>query len=276
MSTSPVPSPSRTGGFIRVLAIGDVYGKPGLQAVTGLLPGLLRELNTDFCIVNGENVDHGKGITAASLGKLIDAGADVVTGGNHSLYRDRAHHIFDENPRILRPYNFPEGSPGRGAGIFDGGAGRKIAVVNLMGRALMPLGDDPFRVGQALVEELAGETSFIIIDFHAEATAEKLAFARYLDGMVTAIFGTHTHVQTADAQILPKGTGYITDLGMTGSHAGVIGMKTESALRRFLYPVGGGKADCAEGDAQLHGVLIEADSSTGRALGMKTVKRSLE
>lgn len=260
---------------MRVLAIGDVYGKPGLQAVMSLLPGLLRELSVDFCIVNGENVDNGKGITSSSLNKLADAGADVITGGNHSLYRDRAHHIFDESPRLLRPHNFPAGSPGRGAGIFDGGAGKRIAVVNLMGRALMPLGDDPFRLGKALIEELSRETKLIFVDFHAEATAEKIAFGKYVDGTVTGVFGTHTHVQTADAQVLPMGTGYITDLGMTGSHAGVIGMKTESAIRRFLYPIGGGKSDGAEGDMQLHGAVFDVDPATGRTVQIEAIRRRL-
>ncbi len=270
-----MPLRSKASGSLRILAVGDIYGKPGLQAVTGLLPGLLRELKVDFCIINGENADHGKGVTAQSLNKMIDAGGEVITGGNHSLYRDRAHHIYEENPRILRPYNFPEGSPGRGAAIYDAGAGRRIAVVNLMGRAMMPLGDDPFRIGKAVIDELAKETKLIVVDFHAEASAEKQAFARYVDGRVTAIYGTHTHVQTADAQILPHGSAFVTDIGMTGSHAGVIGMKTEHALRRFLFPVGGGKADSAEGDLRLHGVIIDADPLTGRADFIEIIERKL-
>jgi metallophosphoesterase (TIGR00282 family) len=270
-----VPWPSKASGVLRILIVGDVYAKPGVQTVHGLLPGLLRELDADFCVVNGENADNGKGITAPSLAKLIDAGAEVITGGNHSMYRDKAHHLFDENPRLLRPYNFPEGTPGRGVGVFDAGAGKKVAVVNLMGRALMPLSDDPFRSGKAVIEKLRDETKVIVVDFHAEATAEKMAFARYMDGQVTAVIGTHTHVQSADAEILAGGTAYITDIGMTGSHSGVIGMKTESALRRFLYPVGGGKADYAEGEERLHGVVIDADPATGRALAIFPIRRNM-
>jgi len=257
---------------VRVLFVGDVFGKPGVEALKRLLPGLLRSERVDFCIVNGENAEQGKGLVPAAVEELFQAGADVITGGNHSLYREKVHDLFDREPRLLRPLNFPEGTPGHGSGIFDARAGKRIAVLNLHGRALLPPSDDPFRLGKAAVEKLCGEAPLLIVDFHAEATAEKIAFARYVDGLATAVIGTHTHVQTADEEILPGGTAYITDVGMTGSHAGVIGMETEHALHRFLYPMSALKFSCAEGDVRLSAVLIEADATSGRALGIRRLQ----
>ncbi|MBU0509619.1 TIGR00282 family metallophosphoesterase [bacterium] len=251
---------------MRVLFVGDVFGKPGLEAVKRLLPGLLRSEQADFCIVNGENAEHGKGLLAGQARDVFDAGADVITGGNHTLFRDKTHELTDEESRVLRPLNLPDGAPGRGRGVFDVRAGQRMGVVNLIGRAMLPPTDDPFRIGKAAIEELRSETSLIFVDFHAEATAEKLAFARYVDGLATAVIGTHTHVQTADEEVLPGGTAYITDAGMTGSHAGVIGLKTEHALHRFLHPMMGNKSGCAEGDVRLSGVVIDADAQSGRAL----------
>jgi metallophosphoesterase (TIGR00282 family) len=260
---------------VRILFIGDVFAKPGMEALKQLLPGLLRAEQVDFCIVNGENAEQGKGLVPAVIEEMFHAGADVITGGNHSLYREKVHDLFDREPRLLRPLNFPEGTPGRGSGVFDVRAGRRIAVLNLHGRALLPPNDDPFRMGKAAVEGLREETPLVIVDFHAEATAEKIAFARYVDGLATAVIGTHTHVQTADEEIFPGGTAYITDVGMTGSHAGVIGMKTEHALNRFLYPMSALKFSCVEGDVRLSAVLIEADDSTGRAFGIRRMQMRL-
>jgi len=262
-------SPSKPQGGIRILLVGDVVAKPGVEAVKRLLPGLLRSEQVDFCIVNGENVEQGRGLSPVGARDLFEAGADVITGGNHTLFRDKFQEMIEADRRLLRPLNFPEGSLGRGKGVFDAHGGRRIGVLNLQGRALFLPCDDPFRVGKAAVEELREETPLIIVDFHAEATAEKLAFARYVDGAVTAVIGTHTHVQTADEQILEGGTAYLTDVGMTGSHAGVIGMATENALQRFLYPYGPSKTVCAEGDARLSAVVVDADPITARALNIK-------
>ncbi len=261
--------------MIRILMVGDIYGKPGMDAVKRLLPGLLRDEKIDFCIVNGENAEQGKGMLAGQANEVFHAGADVITGGNHTLFRDKSHDLVDADPRVLRPFNFPEGSPGNGFGVFDVRAGNRIAVLNLQGRALLPAIDDPFRLGKKKLEELKEETPLIVVDFHAEASAEKMAFARYVDGLAMAVIGTHTHVQTADDQIFPGGTAYLTDVGMTGSHAGVIGMKSEAALHRFLYPLGGNKSGAAEGDERLSAVVIEADERTGKASGIKRVQMKL-
>lgn len=257
--------PNKERGRVRVLLVGDVVGKPGLEVVTRLLPGLLRELAADFCIVNGENAEQGKGLVPSAARELLDAGADVLTGGNHTLFRDKIHETMDNDPRLLRPFNLPAGTPGRGSGLFDLRGGRRIGVLNLHGRALLPAIDDPFRLGKAEIERLRDETNLIFVDFHAEATAEKMAFARYVDGLATAVIGTHTHVQTADEQIFPGGTAYLTDAGMTGPHGGVIGMKTEHALHRFLFPLSGSKSGVAEGDVLLCAAAIDADPVTGRA-----------
>jgi 2',3'-cyclic-nucleotide 2'-phosphodiesterase len=262
-------------GAVRILFAGDIYGKSGVEAIRRLLPGLIRSLAIDFCIANGENAEQGKGITPRLVKEILDSGVDVITGGNHTLYRDKIHDIIESEPRILRPYNFPEGTPGHGLGIFDSIGHKLIAVLNLHGRALLQPSDDPFRIGKKIIEELRTETNLIFVDFHAEATAEKLAFARYIDGLATAVIGTHTHVQTADEQILPAGTGFITDVGMTGSHSGVIGMDTESALHRFLYPMGGGKAQNSEGDARLSAVIIDADPVTGNTVGIERIQKLL-
>lgn len=241
-----------------------------------LLPGLLRAEQADFCIVNGENAEQGKGLAPNLARELLEAGADVITGGNHTLYRDKIQDAMEEDRRLLRPLNFPAGSWGRGSGVFDMRGGRQIAVINLQGRAMMTPSDDPFRMGMAEVARLREETRLIIVDFHAEATAEKLAFARYADGQVTAVVGTHTHVQTADEQVLDGGTAYITDVGMTGSHAGVIGMATENALQRFLYPFGPTRTVCADGDVRLSAVVIDADPLSGKALAIRRVHKPAE
>ena len=273
-SERPV-SQSKPRGAFRILFAGDVFGKPGVDALRKLLPGLLRSEEVDFCIVNGENAEQGKGIVPQQIREILDAGADVITGGNHSLYREKVHDAFDHEPRALRPFNFPEGTPGRGSGLFDASGGKRVAVVNLHGRAMLPPSDDPFRLGRAAIEILRHETRLVIVDFHAEASAEKLAFARYVDGLATAVLGTHTHVQTADEQILQGGTAYITDVGMTGPHSGVIGMKTEHALHRFLYPMTALKSGVAEGDLRVSGVMVDADPLTGMALAIHRFQRTV-
>jgi 2',3'-cyclic-nucleotide 2'-phosphodiesterase len=260
---------SKPKGAARILFVGDIFGKPGVDALRRLLPGLLRSGEVDFCIVNGENAEQGKGLIPSSVREILDAGADVITGGNHSLYRDKVHEIHDAESRLLRPHNFSAGSPGRGYGIYDIRGGQRIGVLNLHGRAMLPPSDDPFRMGKAAIEQIQMETTLIVVDFHAEATAEKLAFARYVDGDVTAVIGTHTHVQTADEQILAGGTAFITDAGMSGPYSGVIGMKTEQALHRFLFPMSGIKSAVAESDVRLTGVAVDAEPYSGHALAIQ-------
>jgi 2',3'-cyclic-nucleotide 2'-phosphodiesterase len=247
-----------------------------VDALKRQLPGLLRWAEVDFCVANGENAEAGKGIVPNLVREMLDAGVDVISGGNHSLYREKSHEIHETETRLLRPYNLPEGTPGHGYGVFDASAGKRVAVVCLIGRAMLPPTDDPFRTGKAVVEECREETPLVIVDFHAEATAEKLAFARYVDGQATAVLGTHTHVQTADEQILPEGTAFITDVGMSGSHAGIIGMKTEHALSRFLYPLNSMKSGLAEGDIRISCVMVDADPGSGRALQIYRFQQQVE
>ncbi|MCB9357074.1 MAG: YmdB family metallophosphoesterase [Calditrichaeota bacterium] len=265
--------PNKPAGASRLLFIGDVYGEPGQKAVCALLPGLIRDLGSDVCVVNAENSDGGKGLSPAIIRKLFDAGADVLTGGNHTLYREKAHAAIDEHPRVLRPLNLPPEAPGRGIAIIEVSPRVRWGVVNLIGRAMMPPSDDPFRLGKQAVESLREETPLIFVDFHAEATAEKIALARYLDGAVTALIGTHTHVQTADEEILTGGTAYLTDAGMSGPHNGVIGMDTSSALHRFLHPMGGGRSGVATGEIRVHGAFVDADPVSGKALAIGRIRR---
>lgn len=249
-------------------------GPPGMDALRRLLPGLLLKHRVDLCLANGENVDRGRGLSQKLFDEMLALGVDVVTGGNHILYRDKIIPVLEENPRLLRPFNYPPGTPGYGSGIFDLKLGDRVAVLNLQGRAFMPLADCPFRTGHAEIERLASHTKVIVVDFHAEATAEKMAFARFVDGRCSAVIGTHTHVQTADEGILRGGTAYITDVGMTGAHGGVIGLDTDTALNRFLHVEHGGHTAMATGDLRLSAVLLEVDPESGRALRIERLQVS--
>lgn len=275
MSTARLELPNKTAGHIRVLFVGDVYGKPGLETVKKLLPGLCRSLQSDFCIVNGENTEQGKGLLAHQADDIFHAGADVISGGNHTMYRDKTISLLENDARVLRPHNYPAGTSGTGLGLFDVKGGVRLLVLNLQGRALMNPIDDPFRIGKAILEEHKAECPLQIVDFHAEASAEKMAFARYVDGLASAVIGTHTHVQTADEQILPGGTAFITDAGMTGSHAGVIGMRADVAIQRFLYVNAGGKTGEATGDERLSAVVIDCERS-GRAAAIYRLRMALQ
>ena len=259
---------------LNILFVGDIVGKPGMEVLRRLLPGLLLQYRVDFCLANGENADSGKGISPKLFEEMRMLGVDVVTGGNHSLYRDKILPVMEENPSLLRPFNYPPGTPGYGSGVFDLKLQDRVAVLNLQGRAFMPLTDCPFQTGRKEVKRLATFTKIILVDFHAEATAEKMAFAHYADGLCSAVIGTHTHVQTADEMILPGGTGYITDVGMTGAHSGVIGLDTESAIHRFLYVRHGNQTTLAKEDLRLSAVLLEIETQTGRALHIKRLQLS--
>jgi 2',3'-cyclic-nucleotide 2'-phosphodiesterase len=256
---------------MKVLMVGDVVGKSGRNAVMELVPKLRSAHKADFVIVNGENAAGGLGITRdIALAMLDNAKVDVITLGNHAWAKRESHVYLDEELRILRPANYPPGVPGRGYGLYQTPFG-PVAVMSLQGRTFMDPVDDPFRAVDILLEEIHGATKTIFVDFHAEATSEKQAFGWYVDGRVSAVIGTHTHVQTADERILPGGTAYLTDMGMTGPIDSVIGMKREIVLPRFttLMPA---RFEVAEGPSRLCGVLIEVDPPTGRATAISRIQ----
>lgn len=248
---------------MKILFVGDIVGRPGRQVVEGLLPSLREKHEIDLVVANGENLAGGYGVTAAVLNAMTQVGVDVLTSGNHIWDRSEGVSLLDEEPRLLRPANYPPGNPGRGHCVVQPGD-TGIGVINLQGRVFMTPIDDPFRVGRGLLDELRAETNTIVIDFHAEATAEKQAFAHYVDGLAAAVVGTHTHVATADARILPGGTAYITDLGMTGSHAGVIGHRPGPAAQRTML----GRRirlELAQGQLRFQGAVVEIDPDSGLA-----------
>jgi metallophosphoesterase (TIGR00282 family) len=256
---------------VKILFVGDVYGKPGRRAASDLIPQIKASHDVDFCIVNGENSAGGFGITE-NIGRKFHAyGADVITTGNHVWDQKEAMPYIMSADRILRPANFPPGTGGRGAGIFQSENGVTVGVVCIQGRTNMRPLDCPFRLGEQIVEDLRKETSVIVVDFHAEATSEKIAFGWFLDGKVSAVLGTHTHVQTADERILPDGTAYISDVGMTGPHDSVIGAQKEPAIRRFVdqMPV---RFEPASGDVKLCGILLEVDPESGKATGIERLR----
>jgi conserved hypothetical protein TIGR00282 len=259
---------------MRIVFLGDVVGRSGRKAVCETLPALRQRLAADFVIVNGENAAGGAGITEAIFEELRGAGADCVTLGNHAWDQREALVFIERQERLLRPINFPPGTPGRGAGLFTAANGGQVLVVNAMGRIFMESLDCPF---QAIERELAAcrlkETAdAIFIDFHAEASSEKQAFALFVDGRVSAVIGTHTHVPTADARILPGGTAFQTDAGMCGDYNSVIGMDKEEPLRRFLTKIPGARFEPATGEATLCGVMIDTDDATGLARAIAPIR----
>jgi len=249
---------------MRVLFIGDVVGKPGRRAVELLLKRIVKDERIDFVIANGENAAGGMGITPTIALEMFKMGVHVLTSGNHVWAKKEVIPFLEEEPRLLRPANYPSQVPGRGVGTFELKNGGKIAVANLEGRVFMRALECPFRVGERIIEEVRHKTPVMIIDFHAEATSEKVALGRFLDGKVSAILGTHTHVQTADERILDHGTAYITDVGMTGPMASVIGIREDVALERFLTQVPW-KFDVATDKIELQCVVIDIDPKTGRS-----------
>jgi len=260
-----------------VLYLGDVVGRPGREALTRHVRGLRQELSLDLVIVNGENAAGGAGIDAGTAHEIRNAGVDLVTLGDHSYQRKGSAEFLEANPSwCIRPYNFPAAtSPGKGVCSFTLPTGITVHLANLIGRVFIGGAIDcPFRAVDTLLAELpAPPGRIVIIDMHAEATSEKWAIARYCDGRVSLIVGTHTHVQTSDAQVLPGGTGYITDLGMTGSNTGVIGMDTAVALKRFTGPTPA-PYQIAEGEGILHGVVADIDPSSGKVVWIRTFRRS--
>ena len=254
---------------MRILAVGDIVGESGVRKLKEELPKIKKEEEIDFVITNGENSAGGMGITEKNFKEIIEAGTNVVTMGNHTWGKKDIFKFIDE-PRLLRPANYPKGVVGKGLGIYECN-GKKIAVINLMGRVdINILTENPFIIAKEMVEELKNKVDIIMIDFHAEATAEKIAMARYLDGKITALFGTHTHVQTGDEQILPKGTGYITDLGMTGPKNSVIGMDVNVSIKRFETTLPE-KYKLAEGECILNAVRFDIDNQTNRVTEIRRI-----
>lgn len=249
---------------MRLLMIGDVVGQPGRKAVKANVGDLRREFAPDLVIANGENAAGGNGITRETAGELFAAGVDVLTMGNHVWNKKEAFEFIPREPRIVRPANYPPGTPGTGVNVFQTRGRIKVAVLNIAGRAYLPTLDCPFRKADELLATLKEQAKVIVVDFHAEATSEKMAMGWYLAGRVSAVCGTHTHVQTADERILPGGTAYITDLGMTGPRDSVIGANKELVLNRFITQLPQ-RLEVATGLYQFNGVLIDIDEASGEA-----------
>ena len=260
---------------MRILFVGDIVGKAGRQAVEGLLERVVADRQIDFTVANGENAAGGMGITPVIASEFLDLGIDVLTSGNHIWAKKEIISFLDEEERLLRPANYPSGVPGRGTGIFQLGNGRKVGVLNLEGRVFMRNLECPFRVGDKEAEKLREETNIILVDFHAEATSEKMALAWFLNGKVSAVVGTHTHVQTSDEKILSGGTAYITDVGMTGPMASVIGIRRQAALERFLTQIPW-KFDVATDEIELQGVIVEVEEETGKTRSIERMRVPLK
>jgi metallophosphoesterase (TIGR00282 family) len=259
---------------MNILLCGDVVGRPGRDAIKTHLPALRGDLKLDVAIVNAENSAHGFGLTEKICGELYEAGADVLTTGNHVWDQREIIPYLDRDPRVLRPANFPPGTAGAGSRLHRLSAGRSILVINLMGRLFMDALDDPFRALDAIIapHALGRDATAIVVDFHAEATSEKTALGHFADGRVSAVIGTHTHIPTADHQILSGGTGYISDIGMCGNYDSVIGMQKEASIRRFVTKMPGQKPQVAEGEATLCGVFVVTDDATGLARRIEPVR----
>jgi metallophosphoesterase (TIGR00282 family) len=260
---------------MRVLFIGDIVGSPGRQIVHDRLADIVAQRQIDLVIANGENSASGFGITPRLAEELLKMGIDVLTGGNHSWDRKEILEYMSHEPRLLRPANFPEGNPGSGLYIGTAKNGVKYAVLNLQGRVFLTPIDDPFKKADSELAKIPANVAFVFVDMHAETTSEKLAMGWYLDGRVTAIVGTHTHVATADEHVLPEGTAFITDVGMTGPHRGVIGMDRQGIIRKFLDGLPA-RFEVASGDVQMNCVLIETDEEALPNAAGRLRARSIE
>jgi hypothetical protein len=260
---------------MKILLIGDVVGKPGRVALQRLLMPLREELRIDFVVANCENAAGGAGITFRTADELFRAGVDVLTSGNHVWKMKEAYELLRQDPRVIRPANYPDGAPGGGSTVARTLGGQPVGVVNVMGRVFMAPIECPFRAAEREVARVRGETPVVIVDMHAEATSEKVAMGWFLDGKVSCVFGTHSHVPTADERLLPQGTAFVCDVGMTGPYDSVIGRRTEQILERFLggLPV---KSQVAEGNVQVRALLVDVDPATGRASGAQRLTRALQ
>jgi metallophosphoesterase (TIGR00282 family) len=267
---------------VKILFIGDIVGEPGRKAVKTLLPKLREQHALDFVIANGENSAGGSGITPRTAGEIFSAGVDVITSGDHLWDQKEVMELLANEKRFLRPLNYPAGTPGQGSAIFEVPyrifkipAPVKIAVMNVQGRTFMqPPLENPFLLAAGEVKRLREQTKIIFVDFHAEVTSEKIAFARFLDGQVSAVVGTHTHVQTADEQIFPGGTAYLTDAGFTGPHESVLGREIEPVIKKFLTGMPQ-RFEVAKNNVQLHGCMIEIDEASGKAIKIQRVSENV-
>ncbi|MEW9667711.1 TIGR00282 family metallophosphoesterase [Ammoniphilus sp. 3BR4] len=255
---------------MRILFIGDIVGKGGRETLIELLPKLKRKYQPLFTVVNGENAAGGRGITAAISKSFYEAGVQAITMGNHTWDNKEIFEFIDRESKLVRPANFPPGTPGVGYTYIKSNQA-ELAVVNLMGRTFLPPLDCPFRIAEELIEKIRQRTPYIFVDFHAEATSEKQAMGWFLDGKVSAVVGTHTHVQTGDARILPKGTAYLTDVGMVGPYDSILGMETDAVLKKFLtqLPV---RFEVASGRNQLNAVIIDLHKETGKGIKIKPIR----
>lgn len=263
------------GGGVKLLFIGDIVGEPGRRALRRLLPGLKERHGIGFVVANGENSAGGNGITASTAQEIFAAGVDVITSGDHVWDQKEILGLLAREPRVLRPANYPPGVVGNGSVVVERPSGPPVAVLNLQARTFMPPLENPFLVAQAEVEKLRLRTPLILVDFHGEATSEKIAMGRMLDGKVSAVIGTHTHVQTADEWILPLGTAYLSDAGFTGPHDSVLGREVEPILRRFLTQMPQ-RFEVASGRILLQGALVDIDEATGLAGSIVRVSEPLE
>jgi len=266
---------------VKLLFIGDIVGQPGRNAVQTLLPKLREQHKLDFVIANGENSAGGSGITPKTAEEIFSAGVDVITSGDHLWDQKEVMELLAGEKRLLRPLNYPPGTPGQGAGVFEVQSPKSkaqspisVGVLNVQGRTFMPPLENPFLFAAEEVKWLRELTKIIFVDFHAEATSEKIAFARFLDGQVSAVVGTHTHVQTADEQIFPGGTAYLTDAGFTGPHESVLGREIEPVIKRFLTGMPQ-RFDVAKNHVLLHGAVIEIDDASGKAVKILRLSESM-
>lgn len=255
---------------MNILLIGDIVGEPGREAVRELLPRLKQENNIEFTIANGENAAGGNGLTPKIAEELFNCGVDVITSGDHIWKNKDVLKIIDQDPRILRPANYPQGAPGKGYSTYLTPVGNTISVINLLGRIFMQAIDCPFKTATRIINEISSKTNIIIVDIHAEATSEKIAMGWHLDGKVSSVVGTHTHVPTRDARILPQGTAFLTDLGMVGSQDSVIGVNKEAVIRRFLTQLPT-RFEPAKENIWLYGAIVSIDSDTGKAKDIKMI-----
>jgi metallophosphoesterase (TIGR00282 family) len=266
---------------VKLLFIGDIVGQPGRRAVAELLPKLREQHALDFVIANGENSAGGSGITPKTAGEIFAAGVDVITSGDHVWDQKEVMELLADEKRFLRPLNYPPGTPGQGSGVFEVQGPKtnvqnpiSVGVLNVQGRTFMPPLENPFLLAREEVKWLRELTKIILVDFHAEATSEKIAFARFLDGQVSAVVGTHTHVQTADEQIFPGGTAYLSDAGFTGPHESVLGREIEPVIKRFLTNMPQ-RFEVAKNRVRLHGAVIEIDEATGKAVKIQRVSEAV-
>lgn len=259
---------------MKIFFIGDIVGKPGRQAIAGLLEKVVGDHGIEFTIANGENAAGGMGITPSIAAEILNQGVDMLTSGNHIWAKKEIFPFLDEERRVLRPANYPPKVPGRGTGVFQSKHGEMVGVINLEGRVFMKDLDCPFRIAEGEVEILRKETPIIILDFHAEATSEKKAMGHFLDGRVSAVLGTHTHVQTSDETILNGGTAYMTDVGMTGPQDSVIGIRKKIAINRFLTQIPW-KFDVATEGIELQGVILDIDKESGKARSIERLRAPL-